>query len=437
MSVVSIIIPVYATHEKHLDYLVDCVASCVRQSDNVVLWDDGSPLDVLAALGQYPEVTYVRGAHVGKSYSRNSAASMTLHDLILPVDADDWLAPTAVEAMLEAWDNHGIPVYSDIWKVHPDGSTEYSSALAFDCTEIMRKCIPSVSVLHSKEQWSSIGGWPESYNMYEDWLYNAKLMWNYGGFKVPHPLLYYRQHNWQSTAVATQGTRHDAWVRVKFELEQYSNGEGDIDMPCCGQRRTSGAKTSRTFSTQTAPAPLTQQSVTTVDMSTTVPSLAALGDPGPGKVHALYVGGRGMGPHDKRGMNSRRKYQRVQYGGRYVVAAEDAIAREAFEKGAKNCGFIRLEQTMQEPESRPAGEPPAVPKKPAKKVVRKPVKDAEVDKYVEAMESMSLREFSKWLGAMELTTEQVVALKEAELSGANRIGAIRMLDKRLSEMTTQ
>lgn len=208
---------------------------------------------------------------------------------------------------------------------------------------------------------------------------------------------------------------------------------------CCGQRRRSSDSTvaRRTLDSAAAsqqhviqPSMVTSNTVVSVD--THVPDLAALGDPGPGNVWAIYVGGRGMGSHDRRGMQSRKKYMRVKYGDRVAVKAADAVTKEHFEANGAHGDFIILsELPKQSPAPRPPGEKPKeiVRRMPAKSVPRTPVLTADVSEFVEVMAQKSLRELKDWLDISQFTLEQLTSLRAAEAEGANRIGAIKMLDK--------
>ena len=443
MTGVSIIIPIYATDVVHDDYLRECLSSCEDQSDDIIIWDDGSRYpynDMIYAAACDYNARYHLAAHEGKSFARNHAVTLARHDLILPVDADDWLTDNAIDAMLSAWEsNGGIPVYSDIFEVHAGNVHETKTLLGFDCDAITKKCVASIFVLHSKEQWEAVGGWDESCNLYEDWIYNAKLMWMFCGEKIAQPLLYYRQHDLQSTVVGTEGSRHDAWLSARLEIEKYT--EGASDMACCGKRRDSTKGPTNSISAAAAAKgdhirrPSTSAASTqAVNLSTSV-DMSGMGDPGPGNVWALYVGGRGMGPHDRRGMASRKKYLRIKYGDHVAPKAVDVISRDDFESGAANCGFVALESTAPPALVKPAGEPPKIltvaPKK-AVSVVRVPIESEDLTSNITTVKSMTVSEFKRWLDVTQLSLEQLIALRDAEAAGANRVGALRLLKHQIA-----
>ena len=186
MSKVTIIIPVYATDAGDLEHLGECLESCARQAQ-IVVHDDGSLVDLAPIRRSFRHVTFGASEHRGKSYARNHAATLARSDLILPLDADDKLETGAVKTFLAAW--RGVPLYSWIYFWYNEHTLTRHELPAFMCEHVTGiDCMSSVNVLHSKEQWAAVGGWDERYNLYEDWLYNHKLMWLFGGQLIPQAL---------------------------------------------------------------------------------------------------------------------------------------------------------------------------------------------------------------------------------------------------------
>lgn len=444
---VAIVIPVYAQHPRDIDWLAKCIESCKSQVGEVFVWDDGSPLDtypMVRSLG----VSYGRDAHVGKSFARNSAVLSIERDIFLPVDADDWLEENAVEVLLEHWD--GRPIYSDIYRVE-GGARNPVNMLDFSCETICPrdeninpKCISTVNVLHTADQWDFSGGWNEELNLYEDWEYNSRLFSIFGGKRVRAYLVNYRHHRWQSTSRVNSAVSWNAKIAV-FDSIRSQLERNDKSMACCGKKRRADSSTNTVSPTTptTDPSPAIMKASQSVDMSVTVPNLASLGDPGPGKVWALYVGGRGMGPHKKRGMSNRRKiYNRVQYGGRYAVFAEDAVTKSQFEKGARNCGFVRIE------EIKPATSAPPPPKPtpstsssegvraPVRTVDRSPVSVGELKESKGRVETYSVRELNSIKG--ELETDVLLTYVEQEKSSPNpRVTVLKILDRELEKRLSE
>jgi len=440
---VSLIIPIYATKPIHLDYLVECLRSVDGQAGETIVWSDGSNDDLAHQFRQIEQtfrwVDFVFAGRNGKCVSRNNAVTRATREFILPHDADDLLVRDAVPILIGQWE--GTPLYPDVVRLHEGGIQERWSLPEFSCDEMQLKCLTPVNVLHTKEQWDTIGGWNRDFNLYEDWEYNFRLTWQFGGKHVPIPLVLYRQHPDQHTRVAGSRARTDAWYNVKMVIRDYIRRNKMAG--CCGKRRTP-TTTARTAATPSASAPqvLSATQVTrTVSTSLTI-DLTSLGDPGPGKVWAKYLGGQGMGPHDRRGNNSRRKYKRVSYGGTYAVSSGDAVTRAQFESGY-GAGFVRLEQQEAQPPPQPHTPPPAprqVEDSPVQErtpihVERSPVESEAMGDYIESMASMTLRELNNLLTEIDFSAGDLQSLLEAERINKNRLGAVKLLEKALNRLT--
>lgn len=449
---VAIIIPIYATSPATVDYLDTCLTSCEGQeADEILVWDDGSTESIDGIKKKHPNVKFFGGEHVGKSYARNSLVELCGTTHIYPVDADDEVMPGALTTLLDAYT--GIPLYSDIIKRSEKGD-KIHVLMAFDCENAKTKCLSSVNVLHSVKQWKEVGGWDEILNLYEDWEYNSKLFLTYCGRKLSTPLIIYRQHNEQSVKRASKVEDFRAASIVKDLLKDYDLSlklRRDI-MGCCGKRRNSETTANSAGAQQVlaqmqkAGSPVVgvvhdETKVQTLDMSTEA-DLVALGDSGPGKVWAKYVMGRGMGPHDKRGMSGRMKYTQVVYGGIYAVMSGDAITKSEFESGRPSCGFIAMENIGLK-KDRP--EPPVpttvtspviarpIERTPVTAIDREPVKDSDLEKVMETLSTMSVKEIRDWITSNDASSDNIVSMLDAEKRGSARIGAMKLLEKVLNE----
>ena len=105
MDLVSVIIPVYNVE----DYLDRCVASVVNQSYEkiqIILVDDGSPDHCPKMCDTWAEkderITVVHQVNTGLSAARNTGLSIAYGDYVLLLDSDDYIAPFAVEFLLNA-----------------------------------------------------------------------------------------------------------------------------------------------------------------------------------------------------------------------------------------------------------------------------------------------------------------------------------------------
>ena len=101
-SAVSVIVPCF----NHGVFLDECLASIRAQTEpaaEIIVVDDGSTepctLEVLERVEREEQVRVVRQANRGPSAARNRAVEESSGALVLPVDADNGLAPTALASM--------------------------------------------------------------------------------------------------------------------------------------------------------------------------------------------------------------------------------------------------------------------------------------------------------------------------------------------------
>lgn len=305
-SQVTILVPVYCPTPESLIWLDECLASCVPQNCEIICYNDGSPQDPYEIISKYPVQYYGHTKNNGVSFARNRCAENAATPLIFPIDCDDkFTVPDAISTLLKYYD--GTPLYCDLLKFGM-GSDSIHALPKFNCAVATAKLgFSSVNVLHSVEQWKSLGGWDESLHMFEDAEYNGRLMISYCGDKIPLPLIAYRQHETQRTRVH-KNSRNLADTLLA-RLKEYET----MGKSCCGKGRRSnvgvGAKTTQKQSSE----------------STAGRTLAA-SIPGQNQklVQARYVGGLGKGPHYYKGPKTKYAY-RVEYGA--VIQADRSDTR--------------------------------------------------------------------------------------------------------------
>lgn len=409
MDAVSVIIPAYVRNDTDVKMLNECIDS-IPSSYEIVVCDDGSLIDY-----SIDGVVHVRTEHRGKSHARNTAVEYAHGPLIFPLDADDMLVPGALDALVALWE--GIPLYPDLIKFKGAEQKEYT-LLDFDCDLIMRKCVSSVNVLHSKEQWAAVGGWDESVEFYEDWEYNARLMSTFCGRHVSKPLVMYRIHPGQSVAAYK---RTESWHAANIRAILRRKGVGT--MGCCGKHRnsvTSSKSSPKSANTMLSNTAAINPTRTVGHKTVMIPNVTE-----EGKAVVKYVGGQGMGRHYYRGPKTRYPYK-VMHGQIMIVDDRDAV-----NPGQPGSLFVRVSQA----------------KMPAKSVADKTDDVGGVDENVSVTErkprqsppkrattvdSISISDMT--IGeivamASSLTPGEAARLLEEEKDGKNRVGAIKVLEK--------
>jgi glycosyltransferase involved in cell wall biosynthesis len=227
--VVSVVIPVGHGHAQYLPAALESlIGQTFREWEAVVVKDtpEALPLDA------YPFAQVVDiGAGHGPSTARNAGVKAARAPLVVFLDADDWLMPDALLAMLSTYAvGNCAYVYTDWWDIHPDGQRQTRNSGGYDRAATIRGGMGhSVTILIAKADVNAVGGFDESIRGLEDWEFMAHLAHDAKcGVRVARPLLAYR------VAAGTQrnvGMAHRE-DRARLIVERY--GGLDMAKKCCG-----------------------------------------------------------------------------------------------------------------------------------------------------------------------------------------------------------
>ncbi|MGB0956959.1 MAG: glycosyltransferase family 2 protein [Litorivicinus sp.] len=190
----SIITPLYHAH-RHLPTLLDAVLS---QTDSdwqwVVVIDDG--LDY--ALPTDPRITLVRGGiGSGPNRARNAGLVHCHGDVLLPLDADDWMAPTRIETLAPLARQFGVAGDMEITVNGVDGRHERQ---VFQPFEGLKQLTPADylnlnATIHLVFNRALVTRWPETVALAGDTLFNLDAIERAGQLVIaPETLFHYRTH---------------------------------------------------------------------------------------------------------------------------------------------------------------------------------------------------------------------------------------------------
>lgn len=397
---VSIIIPAYCTDAQSLVWLKECIDSAVNQCGEVVVYDDGSPVDIRPTTGKYTIVVGF-GDHHGVSHARNEAIKLASKPLILPLDCDDYLKPDAVSTLLKYWD--GTPTYPDVAKVGDENVPHYI-LLDFACEHILNHVgFSSVNVLHTKAQWQAVGGYDEQLEFYEDGEYNARLFSQYCGKRCPYPLACYRMHAGQRTKLyERKSAKYSKIIKEKARK---------LDMACssCGKRRSStNTDLIRGAIQSPEQLPAIPQDVNALPLTNSQ-----------GWVLVQYVGGKGRGKHYYQG-TSTKEMHKVTYGQVIYVDPRDVDSSyfvAVVRPGSKAVAPVK------EAAFAPSVSTEEVIRVPIAPVVRKAV----VAKDLPDITNMSTNQ----VFGLDVTTASATQLLKIELAGKNRTNIVKWLRNKL------
>jgi len=258
---ISVIIPVGKGHEELIIDAIDSVeAQNFRKWECIVVWD--SPNE-FRYKNSYPFVNFINVYDKnpkGAGFARNRGVDASNSDMLLFLDADDYLSPDALSAMLDAWQAHDGIIYTDYYGMADvDDVTALEpalrkriinrvgtrtlilhKALEFDCE--LAQAQPqdgepylwaNVTCLLPKKWHNDIGGFDEKMESWEDVDYHFRMARNgICYYRIEKPLLTYRFFS---------GHRRDDGLRnysnlVNYMREKYSKM---ITKGCrsCGQSR--------------------------------------------------------------------------------------------------------------------------------------------------------------------------------------------------------
>jgi hypothetical protein len=187
---IGVIIPCY----NHEEFLPEAVASALDGgADQVIVVDDGSPGDVIAALKEFrtDPVYVIQQGNQGLPTARNTGIAAATVNRIVSLDADDKVDSNVLKSMRAALDEWEW-AYSDVYlfgkthkrvKVHVNSSSMKS----------MQPAHPAV--MFWKWDWRLAGGYDPTIRGFESWDFHARLIQaGVKPVKADEGLIWYRKH---------------------------------------------------------------------------------------------------------------------------------------------------------------------------------------------------------------------------------------------------
>lgn len=213
---VTVVIPCFNSGATIGKTVASVKAQTWQQVDIVVVDDGSTDPGTLAVLDALTGIQLVRQKNRGLPAARNAGVATAMGDYFLPLDADDWLEPDAIEALLSAL------------KAEPGASFSYSYIrLEGEASGVLPKSynffeqlffnqIP-YSLLLPRSVVEVVGGYDESMrDGYEDWELNIRLgSSGYHGVVVPRPLFHYRVSSAGMLLARSNKIHGDLWAAIQ------------------------------------------------------------------------------------------------------------------------------------------------------------------------------------------------------------------------------
>lgn len=206
-SLISVIIPAY----NQAEYIPDTLESLLRQTYSnweAIIVDDGSPDNVANVVKAYAEndsrIKFFHTENFGVSHARNFAVSQSNGEYLLPLDADDIIAPTYIEKAISHFKRNpttdivycqwkGFGVATDLKPLKWEGYTKL----------LLKNSIFS-SAIFRRSDFDRAGGYDEQMRTgYEDWEFLLRLLSPESiVYQIPEVLFMYRQKECSRNTVA-------------------------------------------------------------------------------------------------------------------------------------------------------------------------------------------------------------------------------------------
>ena len=197
---VSIVIPCFNSSAFLRETVASVVAQTLRELE-IVLVDDGSTDDTRAVveqlIAQHPEraMTLCAQPNAGVAAARNRGVAIARGEYILPVDADDLIAPTMAETCARILDAQ--PTTSIVFTDREDFG-ELAGRFGAGQFELARlKYFNQIAycALYRRTVWEACGGYRTNVDGFDDWdFWIAAASRGFRGHHVAEPLLRHRRH---------------------------------------------------------------------------------------------------------------------------------------------------------------------------------------------------------------------------------------------------
>ncbi|MFN3241686.1 MAG: glycosyltransferase family 2 protein [Planctomycetota bacterium] len=195
----AIVIPCY----RYASTLADAVGSAAAQTWpnlRIVIVDDGSPDDTAAiarrliAANPGRRIELLSQPNQGLAAARNAGVRATDSPFVLPLDADDKLAPDTVEVLMAALRRSGADVATPNGRTFGDADAPLVTLPVTRRRLVANNCLVYAS-LYRRELFDAIGGYRPIALGYEDWDFWLGALERGATFvHCPEPLFWYRKH---------------------------------------------------------------------------------------------------------------------------------------------------------------------------------------------------------------------------------------------------
>ncbi len=192
-DLVSVVIPCYNSGAT-VNQTVSSVHAQTWPNIEIVIIDDGSTdQQTIATLEAMQGVRLIRQRNAGLPAARNAGFAAAKGAYLLPLDADDWLEPDAIELLVVGLQGNSIASFSYSY-LQLEGEARGILVKSYNFFEQLFLNQMPYCLLLPRSTWEAVGGYDETMRRgYEDWEFNIRLgAVGRFGHVVQQPLFHYR-----------------------------------------------------------------------------------------------------------------------------------------------------------------------------------------------------------------------------------------------------
>jgi glycosyltransferase involved in cell wall biosynthesis len=206
-SQIAVIVPAYNASA----YIADTINSILRQTrpaDEIVVVDDGSTDNTAAFVaGISSKITVLRQKNGGQGSARQHGADATTAGLLMFLDADDILYPSALEKLSAVLQRHPLAALvhcpAEMWSSTGQAPSRMAMLAESGGDDLWNAMLHGSfirtpgCVLLRRTALNEIGGWDADIKLIgnEDWDFWLRLAESHSFARIGEPLLKYRLHD--------------------------------------------------------------------------------------------------------------------------------------------------------------------------------------------------------------------------------------------------
>ncbi|MET8454382.1 glycosyltransferase family A protein [Streptomyces sp. NPDC005209] len=220
--VVSVVIPCH-NYARFLPEAVSSVLAQTFEDWELVIVDDGSTDNTVEVaeglIARHPDrrISLLQQANAGVSAARNTGIEAAVGRYILPLDADDMIAPTMLEKTVAVLDSDPeVAIAStDVFTFTDDDLPPQVMPLpAYSRELLLQRLIMFYCSLYRREAWQTVGGYDENMRAGEDWdFWIGCAEHSFDAYHIHEPLFGARN---KDTGLHVEAAENDLAIRARI-----------------------------------------------------------------------------------------------------------------------------------------------------------------------------------------------------------------------------